>query len=311
VAGSKARRVARAVRLVAAFAAVAALLGVGAPVMARSVDVADVRPSTGLSDAGLAALASAAGTTADLHPALPRGYSVPRAAAPARPSVSTAASPASRPTATPQRATTVPKASTPAAPASHGGRLPLSVPVGSSTQVVTVVAPSSGSTTATVTAWQLGAGGWTAVVGPVSARIGSDGVGTASESLSRTPAGTFTLTEGFGRLADPGTRLPYRAIGPDDYWVSDAGPRYNQFYDCVSACPSQENLWAAGSAYDYAVVIDYNRRPAVPGKGSAFFLHVTNGAATAGCVAVPQRSLVAIMRWLNPAARPLISIGVG
>jgi L,D-peptidoglycan transpeptidase YkuD (ErfK/YbiS/YcfS/YnhG family) len=183
--------------------------------------------------------------------------------------------------------------------------------VGSSTQVVTVVAPSSGSTTATVTAWQLGAGGWTAVVGPVSARIGSDGVGTASESLSRTPAGTFTLTEGFGRLADPGTRLPYRAIGPGDYWVSDAGPRYNQFYDCAGACPSQENLWAAGSAYDYAVVIDYNRRPAVPGAGSAFFLHVTNGAATAGCVAVPETSLVAIMRWLQPSAHPLISIGVG
>ena len=57
--------------------------------------------------------------------------------------------------------------------------------------------------------------------------------------------------------------------------------------------------------------IDYNRWPAVPGKGSAFFLHVTNGAPTAGCVAVPQASLLAIMKWLNPAARPLISIGVG
>ena len=59
------------------------------------------------------------------------------------------------------------------------------------------------------------------------------------------------------------------------------------------------------------MVIDYNRWPAVSGAGSAFFLHVTNGAPTAGCVAIDRGSLTAIMRWLTPGARPLISIGVG
>jgi L,D-peptidoglycan transpeptidase YkuD (ErfK/YbiS/YcfS/YnhG family) len=190
------------------------------------------------------------------------------------------------------------------------------VSVGSSTQVVTVVASSARSTTATVTAWQSGPNGWTAAVGPVAARIGAQGVGQASEDLSRTPAGTFTLSEAFGRAANPGTRLPYRVINAGDYWVSDrTSPLYNQFQECSSACPfatsAGEHLVDAGSSYDYAVVIDYNRRPAVPGAGSAFFLHVTNGAATAGCVAIPRSSLVAIMSWLNPAARPLISIGVG
>jgi L,D-peptidoglycan transpeptidase YkuD (ErfK/YbiS/YcfS/YnhG family) len=190
------------------------------------------------------------------------------------------------------------------------------VNVGSSTQVVTVVAPSARSTTATVTAWQLGASGWTAVVGPVSARVGAQGVGQASEDRSRTPAGTFTLTEAFGRAANPGTRLPYRVINGNDYWVSDrTSPLYNQFQECSGTCPfttaAGEHLVDAGSSYDYAAVIDYNRRPAVPGAGSAFFLHVTNGAATAGCVAIPRTSLVAILGWLNPAARPLISIGVG
>jgi L,D-peptidoglycan transpeptidase YkuD (ErfK/YbiS/YcfS/YnhG family) len=62
--------------------------------------------------------------------------------------------------------------------------------------------------------------------------------------------------------------------------------------------------------YDHALVIDYNRWPAVPGAGSAFFLHVANGAPTAGCVAVDDADLTAIMRWLDPAARPLIAIGV-
>jgi L,D-peptidoglycan transpeptidase YkuD (ErfK/YbiS/YcfS/YnhG family) len=202
-----------------------------------------------------------------------------------------------------------------AAPA--GAQLPLPVPVGRSTQVVTVVAASSRSTTATLTAWQLGPAGWTAVVGPVTAHIGAAGVGRASETTSRTPAGTFGLTEGFGRLGDPGTALPYRVIDGNSWWVSDPGSRlYNTFTECArAACPfdttAGEHLFDAGASYDHAVVIDYNRWPATPGAGSAFFLHVTNGAATAGCVAVPAGTLVAIMRWLQPSAHPLISIGVG
>jgi L,D-peptidoglycan transpeptidase YkuD (ErfK/YbiS/YcfS/YnhG family) len=316
VAGSRLRRAARAARWLVAFVAAAALLGLGTPLLTRSVGVAAVREADGLSPAGSAALASAASSASafpaagGLRPDAPRGYAVP-APAPAAvaalgpgPSAATATTPAApRTQAAPSPA--------PAGQAATGAALPLPVSVGSSTQVVTVVAPSSRSTAATVTAWQLGPGGWTVAVGPVAARIGSDGVGTASESLNRTPAGTFTLTGGFGRLGNPGTALPYQVINPSDYWVSDAGPRYNQFYECAAACPSAENLWSAGASYNYAVVIDYNRWPAVPGAGSAFFLHVTNGQPTAGCVAIPQGSLVAIMQWLKPAARPLIAIGVG
>ena len=40
------------------------------------------------------------------------------------------------------------------------------------------------------------------------------------------------------------------------------------------------------TCYSHAVVIDYNRFPVRAGAGSAFFLHVTNGQPTAGCVAV-------------------------
>jgi hypothetical protein len=66
-----------------------------------------------------------------------------------------------------------------------------------------------------------------------------------------------------------------------------------------------------GAVYAHAVVIDYNRFPVRAGAGSAFFLHVTNGRPTAGCVAIASSSLDYVMRWLNPAAHPVISIGVG
>ena len=44
------------------------------------------------------------------------------------------------------------------------------------------------------------------------------------------------------------------------------------------------------------------------GLGSAIFLHVGTGTATAGCVSLPGAELVRVLRWLRPADRPRISI---
>jgi L,D-peptidoglycan transpeptidase YkuD (ErfK/YbiS/YcfS/YnhG family) len=84
---------------------------------------------------------------------------------------------------------------------------------------------------------------------------------------------------------------------------------------CSGSCPfaqgdPNEHLYYETPYYNYAVVIEYNTSPVVQGAGSAFFLHVTDGAATAGCVAIPQANLVSIMQWLTPAAAPRILIGV-
>ncbi|MEU2349986.1 L,D-transpeptidase family protein [Modestobacter sp. NPDC049651] len=192
--------------------------------------------------------------------------------------------------------------------------LPLGVrPPGS--QVVTVVAASARATSAKLTAWERRGDGWVAVLGPVTATVGAAGVGQASESTSRTPAGTFSLTEAFGR-GDPGTALPYRVVDGDDWWVSDvASPRYNRYAQCVpGSCDfderAGENLLRPDGVYDNAVVIDYNRGGR-PGAGSAFFLHVSNGAPTAGCVAIGRADLTALLRWLAPSASPVIAIGVG
>jgi L,D-peptidoglycan transpeptidase YkuD (ErfK/YbiS/YcfS/YnhG family) len=195
--------------------------------------------------------------------------------------------------------------------------LPMGVDAGNSTEVVTVVAPSARSTTATLTSWQLTSGGWQAVVGPMTAYVGSAGVGAASEGIARTPQGTFTLTEAFGRAADPGTALPYRRVDAQDWWVGDrSSPLYNEHARCAAGtCPFDqsvsENLYDIGPVYDYAAVIDYNRHPAVPGAGSGFFLHVTNHIPTAGCVAIERAALVTLLTRLRPAEHPVIAIGIG
>ncbi|MBV9313085.1 MAG: hypothetical protein JO100_04940 [Pseudonocardia sp.] len=200
-----------------------------------------------------------------------------------------------------------------------GPGLPVGVPdpPPGTNQLITVLAPSPGSTTATLQAWQRApTGGWHSVQGPLRALVGSDGVGRASETSQRTPAGMFSLTRAFGRAANPGTRLPYRVVGVNDWWVSDArSPAYNTPQTCRPGTCSfdesaGENLGQAGPSYDYAVVIDYNTTNPIPGAGSAFFLHVDAGAGSAGCVELPRTAVVALLRWLDPAQRPRISIGV-
>jgi len=47
----------------------------------------------------------------------------------------------------------------------------------------------------------------------------------------------------------------------------------------------------------------------VPGRGSGIFLHASTGRPTLGCVSLPVPQLVAVLRWLRPASKPLIVIG--
>ena len=123
----------------------------------------------------------------------------------------------------------------------------------------------------------------------MTAHVGAQGLTThTSESKSATPIGSFTLTQAFGRYSDPGTALPYFKTRPSDWWISQAGSLYNTHQRCSSNCrfnrgSPNEHLYYETPYYNYAVVIDANTRNAPggvhQGRGSAFFLHVTDGAA--------------------------------
>ena len=224
------------------------------------------------------------------------------------------------------RTTTASKTGSPAPPALvRGQALPVAGTTTGATRVITVVAASYSSTTATLQAWDRApGGGWLKHGGAILAHVGSQGLTTSpSESKSATPIGSFTLTQAFGALGNPGTGLPYFRTTSADWWISQPGSLYNTHQHCSGGCTfdtmdsssnPNEHLVTVVPYYNYAVVIDYNTRNSPTGvqagKGSAFFLHVTDGTPTAGCVAIPQSNLVAIMAWLTPSARPRILIGV-
>jgi L,D-peptidoglycan transpeptidase YkuD (ErfK/YbiS/YcfS/YnhG family) len=223
--------------------------------------------------------------------------------------------PENSPTRAALPASTSNRPSTPAQPAPAG--LPLAFSTGSATRVITVVAPSTSSTVATLQAYEKSGSGWRTYGSAITAHVGSNGLSSQTrESLSATPIGSFTLTQAFGRNANPGTALPYTRTTPADWWISQSGPLYNTLQHCSGSCAftqgdPNEHLYYTTPFYNYAVVIDYNRAPVTQGAGSAFFLHVTDGAPTAGCVAIPQDNLTALMQWLTPSTHPRILIGVG
>jgi hypothetical protein len=183
-------------------------------------------------------------------------------------------------------------------------------------QVIIVTTASSAATVGTLEAYTWSRGSFHRTLGPVTAYVGSEGIGKASEWRSRTPSGVFTVTEGFGWAANPGTDMPYRKVGNSAWWVSDTtAPTYNTMQFCrPAACKFDTGVsepLASISVYRHAMVFDYNRSPIRTGAGSAFFLHESAGAPTAGCVAINGAALTRVMRWLRPGAAPVISIAVG
>ena len=180
------------------------------------------------------------------------------------------------------------------------------------TQLITVTAASYGTTYATLRVYRLSRGKWVEVFGPWTARVGYNGVarpGAKREGDGRTPSGTYGFSFFFGVDPNPGVSFSYRHAYPYDYWDDDpASPRYNEWVNTrtqnAGAYPEPMHQVPA---YDYAAVIAYNTAR-VPGRGSAIFLHVGTGTATAGCVSLPTSELLAVLRWLRPADNPRITI---
>ena len=182
-----------------------------------------------------------------------------------------------------------------------------------------MVADGYGDTTATLTAYQKGPGGWRQVFGPWVAEIGEAGFappGEKAEGDLRTPSGSYGFGFFFGIDPDPGVMFPWRAISTSDVWDDDpTSANYNQWID-----ESQLGVAAAGADpepmydppyYDYGAVIDYNMYPVShsPPDGSAIFFHYSPDA-TVGCVALPSiGELVEVLRWLDPGDGPRIIMG--
>ncbi|MEU2553049.1 L,D-transpeptidase family protein [Streptomyces sp. NPDC013313] len=187
---------------------------------------------------------------------------------------------------------------------------------GGGTQLITAQAPAAGSTSGTVTWWDLRNGMWTET-GSAPARFGANGLvegGARVQGTDTTPTGLYGLPFGFGlRAAPAGTRVGYRPVTAASWWCQDNdSASYNRWTeplpaDCLAS--RSEKLDSYDTQYGYALVIGFNYDRPVRGRGAGIFLHVNGKGATAGCVSVPEDAMRAILGWADPAREPHIAIG--
>ncbi|MGH9122953.1 MAG: L,D-transpeptidase family protein [Acidimicrobiales bacterium] len=182
---------------------------------------------------------------------------------------------------------------------------------------------SRDSTTATIILWQRAGACWSAAYGPWSGFVGYSGVSSNKvEGDGTTPSGLFAIGSPFyGVAPDPGVNGAYQQLVCGDWWDEDSGsPTYNTFqavpcgttpaFAKGAAGSDSEALWQETTAYQSFAVVEYNVDPAIPGKGSAIFIHDDVGGPTAGCISLPASELDTLLRWLDPGEAPHIAIGV-
>jgi L,D-peptidoglycan transpeptidase YkuD (ErfK/YbiS/YcfS/YnhG family) len=191
----------------------------------------------------------------------------------------------------------------------------LSVP-STTDQLITVIAPSLRSSVATLEVFARIGSCFHLVDGPYGANVGGKGLSTQHhEGDDTTPIGLFDIQSTmYGVDPNPGVRYRYHQLVCGDWWDEQStSALYNHFVHvgCSTSPPfggDSEPLWEVTPQYDYFAVIEYNRNPIVPGRGSAIFLHVSIGAPTTGCVALPRADLLRVLRFLQPSGHPMIYI---
>ena len=107
-------------------------------------------------------------------------------------------------------------------------------------------------------------------------------------------------------------KLPYLALSKQIEGIDDPRSRYyNQLVDRSKVARvdwrTSEQMLRNDDLYKWGIVVEHNRA-ARPGAGSCIFLHVWKGPAspTAGCTAMPENEIVKLLRWLDPAAHPIL-----
>jgi L,D-peptidoglycan transpeptidase YkuD (ErfK/YbiS/YcfS/YnhG family) len=135
------------------------------------------------------------------------------------------------------------------------------------------------------------------------------------EGDDRAPAGIFRLSSAFGYAAASSAawiKLPYLALSTQIEGIDDPSSRYyNKLVDRSKVIKidwrSSEQMRRDDILYQWGVVVEHNPA-AIPGAGSCIFLHIWKGssAPTAGCTAMPERDLVRLLGWLDPARHPIL-----
>ncbi len=155
--------------------------------------------------------------------------------------------------------------------------------------------------------------GWlTAGPRTIPVALGRGGIiANKREGDGGTPSGIFRprrLWWRADRYPRPQTRLPIRAIGPEDAWCEEPASRHYNRPVRLSPGDGGDRLRRDDHLYDFIIEIDHNVAPRVAGRGSAVFLHLARPdfSPTAGCVSMTRPAMLQLLRQIGPHTKIII-----
>ena len=91
-------------------------------------------------------------------------------------------------------------------------------------------------------------------------------------------------------------------------WCNDLNSKsYNKEIK-INKKIKHEKLFRGDYKYNYFIVIKYNDKKIVKGKGSAIFIHLTkNYKKTVGCIAVKEKDFLVMTKLLSKKSKIILS----
>jgi L,D-peptidoglycan transpeptidase YkuD (ErfK/YbiS/YcfS/YnhG family) len=195
-------------------------------------------------------------------------------------------------------------------------------------QLIVVVSEDWGSSTASLQKYQWQQQKWEKVGPAFAVNLGRTGLAWGlglhpqqagyykQEGDGKATAGIFDLGTSFGYLPTLKTALPYVPMTANHYCIDvNASPLYNQIVDADevgltaiegSTEPMRRDIHNGNQViYKKGIVLAHN--PANhSGQGSCIFMHLWfgEGVATAGCTAMAEPNMDALLAWLDPNRHP-------
>lgn len=96
----------------------------------------------------------------------------------------------------------------------------------------------------------------------------------------KTPTGVYSLHTPFGIKSNPGCKLGYTKVTANHYWGGKDAQYYNKMVD-TSKVPEYE-------------------------PGNAIFIHCQGKGTTAGCISIPEKDMIVLLKNLKSDAKIII-----
>ena len=118
-----------------------------------------------------------------------------------------------------------------------------------------------------------------------------------------TPRGLFDLGTVYyrsDRVQKPQTLLKTKIIKKDTAWCDDPARKFYNKEMRINKSINHEKLYRIDHKYDIVLIIKYNYKKVVSGKGSAIFIHLTKDyKPTAGCIVLKKKDFLILLKLLN------------